>query len=283
MNQETHLRHLDLFAGVGMFALAARWAGIETVAFSEVDPTCNEILQKQFPQRRNLGDVRKLCRRAHDCEPEDEIGEVWCPRCEAYFGECACVGTDEFTDEHGWPDIVTAGFPCQGVSVDGKGKGIDDPRSALWLEPVRIACELRPTFLQLENVPALRTRGADTILSTLEAIGYAAQPFVVGASNVRGEHRRKRVWIVAYDTTQRIQGLRPERIEVAHSLAEPFLPLRSRDGEWQVEPDVRRAVDGDAFWMDRVACIGNAVCPQVPVMFFDWMREVTRKERYAAT
>ncbi len=39
---------------------------------------------------------------------------------------------------------------------------------------------------------------------------------------------------------------------------------------------------GHARWMDRVACIGNSIVPQIPVMFFDWMREVTRSERYLA-
>ena len=285
MNSATpHLTHLDLFAGVGMFSLAARWAGVETVAFSEIHPYANRILSNRFPHIENLGDVRKLCRRAGDCEPcegEDEGGEVWCPRCEDYFGNCACVGTDQFTDEHGFPAIISAGFPCQDVSVGSHtGTGVAGARSGQFWEALRVARELRPTFLLLENVPALRTRGADTILEALGREGYAAEAFVVGANAVGGSHRRKRVWIAAYDTEFGIQGLRSGREQVAHSLAEPFVPVRGRDGQWQVEPDLRRSPDGDAAWMDRVACIGNAIVPQIPVHFFDWMREVTHSERF---
>lgn len=262
-----------------MFSLAARWAGIETVAFSEIDPRASATLAHRFPGIRNLGDVRKLCRRTGDCEFDEEEGTAWCPLCEEDFGECGCIGTDQFTDSWGFPDIITAGSPCQGFSANGKGRGLNDPRSALIHEPLRIADELRPGFLFFENVPAIRSRGADTIFEGLEVRGYRAQAFVVGASNVRGEHRRKRVWIVAYDTTQRIQGMRSEGEQIAHSLAPQVLPVRDSNGQWQVEPDVRRAADGDARWMDRLACIGNAVMPQIPVMFFDWMREVTRSER----
>ncbi len=165
------------------------------------------------------------------------------------------------------------------TSSQRKGLGLDDPRSGLIVEPLRIADQIRPAFLFFENVPAIKSRGADTILEGLEVRGYTAQTFVVGASNVGGEHRRKRAWIVAYDSTQRIQGLRPEREQESHTLAPAFLPVRDGVGQWQVEPDVRRAVDGDARWMDRLACIGNAVVPQIPVAFFDWMREVTRSER----
>ena len=196
-------------------------------------------------------------------------------------GECACIGTDQFVDENGSPDIVSVGSPCQAFSFNGAGDGLADPRSALIRETVRIAHELRPAFLLIENVPALKSRGADTIIEALETSGYSTQAFVVGASDLKGgRHKRKRAWLVAYDTTQRIQGLRPERQQVAHSLAPPLLPLGGRDGQWEIEPDVRRAVNGDPRWMDRLACIGNSIVPQIPVMFFDWMREVTRKERF---
>ena len=43
------LTHLDLFSGVGGFALAARWAGFETKAFCEIDPFCQMVLHKNFP------------------------------------------------------------------------------------------------------------------------------------------------------------------------------------------------------------------------------------------
>ena len=283
-----HLTHLDLFAGVGMFSLAARWAGIETVAFAEIHPYANAVLAHRFPHLTNLGDVRKLCRRIADNEiTHDASGAadldagVHCPLCDADFADCDCIGADAFTDEYGFPAIISAGFPCQDVSVGSHtGTGINGQRSGQFWESLRITRELRPTFLLLENVPALRTRGADAILEALGTEGYAAESFVVGANALGGGHRRKRVWIAAYDTTVGIQGLRPEGQQEPRALGEPLLPLRDCNGQWQVEPDLRRAPDGDARWMDRVACIGNAVVPQIPVHFFDWMRQVTHAEPY---
>ncbi len=42
------LTHVDLFSGIGGFALAARWAGIKTVQFVEIDPFCQKVLRKNF-------------------------------------------------------------------------------------------------------------------------------------------------------------------------------------------------------------------------------------------
>jgi 16S rRNA G966 N2-methylase RsmD len=50
--------HLDLFSGIGGFALAAQWAGFTTIAFSEIDPYANQILKKHWPATPNLGDIR---------------------------------------------------------------------------------------------------------------------------------------------------------------------------------------------------------------------------------
>lgn len=282
--KDVHLRHLDLFSGIGGFALASRWAGIETMALSEIEPYACAVLAHQFPQTRNLGDVRKLCRRTYECNLDPEMESAWCPRCQADFADCACIGTDEFIDCYGSPDIITAGFPCQDVSCNSHtGTGTAGERSGLVFEATRVANELRPAFLLLENVAALKTRGADQLLAELEGLGYAAESFVVGARHAGGEHRRKRAWIAAYDTTLRIQGVRTTGFEESRPLGEPLLPLRDRDGQWQVEPDLRRTDDGTTRWMDRLATIGNAVVPQIPVHFLDWMRDVLGARRYCPT
>lgn len=50
------MNHLDLFSGIGGFALAAQWAGFNTVAFCEVDQYCQGVLQKNFGKDIILGD-----------------------------------------------------------------------------------------------------------------------------------------------------------------------------------------------------------------------------------
>ena len=50
----------------------------------------------------------------------------------------------------------------------------------------------------------------------------------------------------------------------------------------KLNPTFAETVDGNARWMDRLKVIGNAVVPQIPVMFFDFMREVLQAQRYQA-
>ena len=40
--------HLDLFSGIGGFALAAQWAGFRTIGFCEIEPYCQRVLRKNF-------------------------------------------------------------------------------------------------------------------------------------------------------------------------------------------------------------------------------------------
>src|SRR4029450_4604453 len=170
----TTMTHLDLFSGIGGVTLAAQWAGIETIAFAEICPYASKILARNYPDVPNLGDVRRLCRRIYDCECDEE-GNAWCPRCEEDFGECACIGTDQFTDTHGFPDVITGGVPCQPASLIGECRGSADERW-LWPDTLRIVGELGPRFFLFETPPAILTlesgRAFSGILGGLAALGY---------------------------------------------------------------------------------------------------------------
>ena len=170
-------RHLDLFSGIGGFALAARRTGFETIQFCEIDGFCQAVLQKNFPGVLIHDDITTF-----DARPFD-----------------------------GTVDLITGGFPCQDISAAGKGAGlIEGKRSSLWFELLRVIVEVRPAVCLIENVPALRTRGADRVLQDLAEAGYTAEAFVVGADDVGASHRRKRVWIVAYrDDAQPVSGGEP--------------------------------------------------------------------------
>lgn len=169
------LTHLDLFSGIGGFSLAASWAGFETVAFCETNPFASSILKKHWPDVPNYGDVKKFCRRVYDCEPETEEEYVECPRCKTEFGECACVGTDEFTGTHESIDLLTGGVPCQPASLIGQRRGPEDERW-LWPDTVRIMREVGPRFGVFENPAAILTldggRAFNGIVSGLAAIGF---------------------------------------------------------------------------------------------------------------
>lgn len=156
------MRHLDLFSGVGGFALAARWAGISTVGFCEIDPECRRVLAKHWPRVPAHEDIRTL------------NGEL-------YAGI----------------DIITGGYPCQPFSVAGSQKAGEDVRH-LWPEMRRIVAQAKPTWVICENVFGHIALGLDEVLSDLEHLGYASQPFVVPSVAGGAPHRRERVYIVAH-------------------------------------------------------------------------------------
>ena len=52
--------HLDLFSGIGGFALACQWAGIETIGFVEIDKYCQGVLRKHWPNVPIVEDIRDV-------------------------------------------------------------------------------------------------------------------------------------------------------------------------------------------------------------------------------
>ena len=161
------MRKASLFSGIGGIDLAAKWVGMTTVAFCEIEPFCQRVLRKHWPHVPIIDDVHDFNRRGLE-----ELG----------------IGTI---------DIISAGYPCQPFSVAGKRRGAEDDRH-LWPEVKRILEEIRPRWFVGENVAGHVTLGLDDVLSDLESIDYTAQAFVIPAAAVRASHRRDRVFVVAY-------------------------------------------------------------------------------------
>lgn len=268
------MTHLDLFSGIGGFALGLQRVGFRTVAFCETDEKCRLVLQKNFPDVPIFDDVRTLARRTSDnMHIDGDFAECSIHTGED-FGDCACVGTDELLDRVGGIDVITAGFPCQDISVGhtwSEAKGIDGDRSSLWWEASRIIGEVQPSWVIIENVSALRSRGLERVLCALDTLGYVGEWHCIPASAVGADHQRDRVFVVANNQGKRVEGLRAERLKEFRALAQPLLSVRNGDGKWKVEPDLRRSpyglssrLDGRiATWGDRLHMLGNAVVPQV--------------------
>ena len=252
------MRVLDLFSGIGGFSLGLERAGMRTVQFVELDPFCRAVLAQHWP----------------DVPCHDDIRTFHAPA--------------------GFADVICGGFPCQDISIAGKGAGLAGPRSSLWTEYARLIGEVRPRFVVVENVAALLGRGLGDVLGDLAAVGYDAEWHCVPASAVGAPHRRDRVWIVAYPerwssrgdgpavelsgAARADQGAEEERQRlradarygcavVAHANSEPqdgATESRRELHHWSVEPDVGRVADGVPARMDRLRSLGNAVVPQIP-------------------
>jgi DNA (cytosine-5)-methyltransferase 1 len=95
-------------------------------------------------------------------------------------------------------DVISGGFPCQDISVAGKGDGLDGERSGMWKEMARIIGEVRPQYAFVENSPMLTSRGLGTILADLASMGFDAEWGVLSAADVGANHKRERIWILAY-------------------------------------------------------------------------------------
>jgi DNA (cytosine-5)-methyltransferase 1 len=121
---------VSLFSGIEGFGLAAAQLGIPVVASVEIDPDCRQIIAAAHPGAAILADIREVT-----CEQIEAIIRA------AGFDPSQC--------------IVTAGFPCQDLSVAGRRAGLGGARSGLFWEIVRLAHGLRPRWLVLENVPGL--------------------------------------------------------------------------------------------------------------------------------
>lgn len=162
------------------------------------------------------------------------------------------------------PDIIYGGFPCQGISVAGLGKGLADERSGLFFEIMRLVKEIRPKFVFLENVSAIRTRGLDKVIEEFTKERYDCRWTMLRASDVGAIHRRERFYILAYDRSQRIQGSGKEKISGKQRFqggedVRRFKDFRERSNLHT--PKLCRSGDGISFRMERTHALGNSVCP----------------------
>ncbi|MGA0336820.1 MAG: DNA cytosine methyltransferase [Luminiphilus sp.] len=213
----------SLFAGIGGFDLGLERAGMACAWQVEREPYAVRVLEKHWPNVRRHDDVCTF------------------PPAEGNWAV----------------DLICGGFPCQDISVAGKGLGLAGKRSGLWVEMHRIISELRPRYVIVENVAALLFRGMETILGDLSKIGYDAEWHVVPACAVGAPHRRERVWVVAYADRAGFKQQRwPESESTQYATVE-------RCSWWETEPAVGRVVDGLPHRVDRLRGLGNAVVPQI--------------------
>lgn len=140
----------------------------------------------------------------------------------------------------------------------------------------RLVTEIRPRFVIIENVAALRNRGLDEVLRGLASVGYDAEWHIIPASAVGAPHQRERVWIIAYAAmhgcegelreggiNQALQSLALEALDPWHGSGSPFENWR----QLLAEPPVCRVADGVSSYVDirpRLHAFGNSVVPQIP-------------------
>lgn len=160
----------SLFSGIGGLDLGLERAGMTVRWQVENDPYCQRVLAKHWPDVPRYGDIKELD--PHDLESVD---------------------------------LICGGFPCQPVSLAGRGRAQEDDRW-LWPEYARIVHGVRPRFVLVENVPGLLVRGVGDVLGDLADLGYDTEWQSIPAAAVGAPHLRWRVFIVAHARGQQHQG-----------------------------------------------------------------------------
>lgn len=287
--------HLDLFTGIGGFAIAARWAGFNTIGMCEIDTYCRKVLARRFPGIPIHKDIRNLDGR-----------------------------------EYSGVSLITGGFPCQPVSLAGKRRGKADDRW-LWPQMRRVISEAQPDWVLGENVVGIDGMELDDCLSDLESLGYdVAPPFEIPACAVDARQRRMRVWIMACahrdcdqpeerringatgslaqqngsqvcssgepggtgvevrrhtllgheaapdNARERLQGEWPSGEQVPEAHGGQGLPVCGcgDDGIWCPDTGVLRVANGIPKRMDRLKGLGNAIVPEVAYRILKEMKRL---------
>lgn len=163
------LNTIDAFAGIGGFALGLRDFAVP-VAYIEWEQDAQKLLKNA----QSRGDLEKAT---------------------IYGDVCGCT-RETMGLRSAQVDMITGGFPCQDVSLMGKQAGLASKRSGLFYQLVRLADELKPTFMFLENVSAL-VKHLPKVLGELHQRGYDSRWTTLSAGNMGAPHYRNRVFILA--------------------------------------------------------------------------------------
>ena len=242
------MNELALFAGAGGGIWGGKLLGWRTVCAVEWEPYAASVLA----QRQNDGFLPPF--------------PIWND-----------VRTFDGKPWRGVVDVVSGGFPCQDISIAGKGAGLDGERSGLWKEMARIVLEVQPRYVLVENSPMLVSRGLATVLADLAEMGFDARWGVVGADDVGAPHERKRMWIVGFHPDEGYAGGDGFAAGEDKDFAERATAKAEQERHgWEHElgaVDVAQRADsyagalrvlhGLADRSDRLAAIGNGQVPRV--------------------
>ena len=236
----------------------------------EINPFCQKVLRKHWPNIHIFTDIHKLTKEAVQNE-----------------GILPAI------------DIIYGGFPCQPFSVAGEQKGKDDTRY-LWPEFSRLVREFKPRWILAENVPGILRIAADDVCSDLERQGYSVGIWDFEAAAVGAKHRRERVFFVAHSgRTLQSRGFQQGTLQNETGEGNAYKPERpdstfiannGRQSESGMGGDINgfsSGLDGDIsptahgipHRVDRLRALGNAVVPQQVYPIFKAIIEADKEAK----
>ena len=246
MSRLTKLNGLDLFSGIGGISYALR-DYIIPIAYCEIEPYCQSVLlqnmQKEFLSKAPIwNDITTLRDALFDS------GLIY----------------QEI-------DIICVGFPCQDISIAGHQKGLEGKRSRLFFEILQVLDETKSPFVFLENVPNIRTKGAERVCKELAERGYDCRWCYLSASDVGAPHKRERWWLLAHSDDKRENGA------IGATEGKPKLSASGFINYWkETQSPIFGMDDGIPNRMDRIKALGNSVVPQCAQRAFELLMGLTK-------
>jgi len=236
----------SLFSGIGGLEYGLEQTGsFRTIWHCEIDKYASAVLKKHWQNIPNFGDITKV-------RWEDK------PK----------------------PDVVCGGFPCQDISIAGKQRGIEGgARSGLWREFTRCLSITHPKYALVENVGRIQVKGIERIRKDLKELGYTVHPIEISANQIGAYSQRERVFFIAHTSSLGCHNCPSADKEYEIQNNEVWGSsenIREWAGWKRWLNKVSQALDGEItqtdFYgmddglpsdMDRIRCLGNAVCPPV--------------------
>lgn len=217
---------LSIFSGIGGIDIALS-KYVHPIAYCELDPYCQAVLlSRQMEGKLDRAPIW------------DDVTTL----------EASILPSD--------PDVIYGGFPCQNISIAGLGKGLEGEQSRLFFEIVRLAKEIKPTFIFLENVPAITTRGGIQVVKEITEMGYDSRWCVISAASIGAPHKRERWFLLAYSDDKRCNDAGPE-------LASKERSQNNKTTYWdETKSPICGVPDGIPNWSYRIRTLGNAVVPK---------------------
>jgi DNA (cytosine-5)-methyltransferase 1 len=296
------MKHLDLFSGIGGFALAGLsvWGkDYECVGFCDIEKYAQELLKIRFPGVKIYEDIKKLSadtdNRRQEKQEQQTTGNKQCDR---------------------QIDIITGGFPCQPFSMAGKRGGTKDDRY-LWPEMLRVIKEFKPRWVIGENVFGLLSMAVNESEPKLEDdtdngnednenvransvvwrikqdllnIGYDCEVLCIPACAVNAPHRRDRLWFIAHRAGKGLQRQICQQRKRKKNVQQKK-QSRNRFSAWNenwievaaklcgVDDGLSAELDGfklskSGHRVARIKGLGNAIVPQVAIELMKFIKKI---------
>jgi DNA (cytosine-5)-methyltransferase 1 len=234
----------SLFAGIGGFELGLErsWVNAETIWQVEKKSFCQRILSKHWPNSTIYNNVKHITK--------DNVEPV---------------------------DVLIGGFPCQSISLAGKMEGLENgDKSGLWWEMWRIARDLRPRLIIMENVANIIRVGGVDVIGSLAQIGYDCEWTIISARQFGAPHLRERWFCIAYSQRRGFQNQpidsQPSHWKTSnmsqHDIGSYVFTTDQSNiggGYWTKTPrpsSFCRVDDGISNRVARLKALGNAIVPQ---------------------